>query len=717
MLASGGRPLVVVLVAVALTWSAAPLLADLLARSAARAAARTGDPPLAPDAGGTVTTLVRPGGEPDDVVRTAVLMAAAAGPVAVVAHRDRRLPDGIEDVATVFRGATVEEAVAEAATRVETTAVLVVSARSVPHADHVRRAAGLLSDDVAWVTGRVQPFTDEGFAPDHRDELTSRLRARARRGGLELWEPDATLVRAELLADHPPPPGRPWGAWLRARRAEGRRGVGVDEVLALRSTPLEPSAFWPDAIARQRGAAADLASATRSGPARDRLLAGLLLARELYGFGVLCWASLPLSMGASGEVPIAAPAGWAAAVAAGLAVLRWASLRAATGAPLHPGRDVLAALHHLPGSLAALWGATTARVPSSRTYAPTRPLVWASLVLTLLAAAPLVDHDPGAPVSRTAVGTSLVTLLLLWAFTVRALVQRSWRRRSHRIALDLPARVDGVPTRLVDGSPSGAAARPGPQGATAGSEVRVEVDLDDGTHVTTTATVAARRLVDGDVVLGLELRLDDAASAAWLGQLLRAGTERAPRRAVRLPDLTGGGTPRARLANLADALSLGLVTVCSTAIVAVLLLVMLGFQPLVVRSPSMVPTLGIGDVVLSEQVPASEVGPGDVVTQPDGLGPEEAMTHRVVAVEPDRDGLRFETRGDANTTSEVWTVAPETLVGRHRWTIPWVGRLASGVRHSGTQLGLAAACLAAVVVALVRRQPAGRTSRPAQVSA
>jgi len=703
-----GRPAVAVLVAVALVWSTAPLVADLLTR------VRGGRGTLAdlPDDGEVdVTTVVRPGDEPADVVRAAVLMAAAAGPVAVVTDRARDLPEGLDDRAKVHRGTTVEEAISAAAHEASTPAVLLVSARSVPHAPHCRRAATLLSDEVGWVTGRVHPFTDAGFAPDHRDGLATRLRERARLAGLELWEPDATLVRSDLLAGMAPPHGRPWGAWVRARRAAGLRGRVVEEVLALRSTPLDADAYWPDAIARQRGAAADLASAVRSGPTFTRTLAALLLARELYVVGLLCWSSLPLLMGASGELPISLPAGWTALAAVVLAVARWASLRLALGAPLHPAADALSALHHLPGSLAAMWGATTARIRPLRAAVPTRPLVWASLVLAVLAAAPLVDHEAGAPVSRIAVGTSLVTLGLLWAFTVRSLVQRSWQRRSHRIPLDLHAELAGSPVRVVDGSPSGAALRGPAAGVSVGDRTEVAVDLDDGTRLVTAATVAARRRHGDDEVVGLELDLDDRAAAGWLAQLLRSGT--APGVVPDAPVATVAGPTglRQRLTSIADAVALGLVTSFSVAVVALLVLSMMGFQPLVVRSGSMVPTLHVGDVVISEQVRAAEVGPGDVVTQPEQPGGAEAVTHRVVSVEPAGDHLRIETRGDANDSSEVWSATPDTLVGRHRGTVPWVGRIATGVRHSEVQLALTGAGLAAVVAAIVLRGARGSGAR------
>src|SRR5690606_19886727 len=123
----------------------------------------------------------------------------------------------------------------------------------------------------------------------------------------------------------------------------------------------------------------------------SRLLAVLLLARELYAVPVLGWLVLPFLLGASGEYPFALSAAGSTALVGILLLLRWASLRVSLGVPLRAADDLLSALHHLPGSLAAVVATVTTRLRPLRASVPTRPLVWAALLLTVLAGGSLID--------------------------------------------------------------------------------------------------------------------------------------------------------------------------------------------------------------------------------------------------------------------------------------------------------------------------------------
>lgn len=679
-----GRWPIGVAVALALVWSTAPLLADLLARRLDRRTPRRAGP-VEPAPGPIVTTILRRGDEPDEVARASLRMAEQAGPVVV-------LPAG--------------EPLDAALAQVRTDAVLLVSGRSVPEPDACRTAAGLLDDDIGWVTGRTEPFSEHGFVPDARDARSARLRDRARRAGLALWEPDATLVTADLLRDHPLPSDRPWGTWLRDRSDDGLRGASTDAVLAYRSSPADAESFWPDTLARQRAAAADLARATRHGRLARRVLALLLLADETYAVGLVAWLAVPVLLGASGEFPSTVAPWWALGAVGSCAALRWSALRTAQGLRPRLRDDLTAALHHLPGSLAAVPASLTGRLRSRRGAVPRRPLVWAALALTVLAGVSLVDRGAGAT-SKASVGTSLAALALLWAYSMRSLVQRSWQRRTARLPLELPATISGVDGRTLDASPGGLALRGpfDPGSVRRGEPLEVELGLDDGTRTTLRTTVASVRTGGRGTLLGLQVDLDDDSTGPWLAQVLRAAARPQDRRsraaqvsttlddrAVLLP---------ARVARAGERLVHGLAAGVSIVLVAALALVLLGYRPLVIRSGSMEPTLRIGDVVLAEQVPAHELRPGDVVTQP-GRGGMESMTHRVVSLRQRGSELRVSTLGDANEVGESWTVGTDDLVGRMRWTVPWIGRIATGVRTSGAQLALGSAALALALVVVLR---------------
>nr|WP_297428652.1 signal peptidase I [uncultured Actinotalea sp.] len=89
-----------------------------------------------------------------------------------------------------------------------------------------------------------------------------------------------------------------------------------------------------------------------------------------------------------------------------------------------------------------------------------------------------------------------------------------------------------------------------------------------------------------------------------------------------------------------------------------------GHRPFAVRSGSMAPTFGAGDLIIVR--PASVYAPGDAITFRDGAF---VTTHRVVGIE---DG-RLVTQGDANDEPDAATVAPEDVVGRVVALVPSAG--------------------------------------------
>jgi signal peptidase I len=160
-----------------------------------------------------------------------------------------------------------------------------------------------------------------------------------------------------------------------------------------------------------------------------------------------------------------------------------------------------------------------------------------------------------------------------------------------------------------------------------------------------------------------------------------------------------------------DRVVLGVVVVTSLLVVAALVLVLLGFRPLVVRSGSMEPTYSVGDVVLVTTTTAGALEPGDVVTRFDSPEALDSLTHRVRTVERDGDSVMVETRGDANGSSEVWTVPADTEVGRVVAHVPYVGKPATLVRTSAAWLVVAVVLVALTVAALFLRPWVARRNR------
>ena len=718
VLAPGGQRVAAAGIAVALAWSCASLFAALLGRRPRDGEVRRVELPAA---GGTasVTTIVRVGDEPAEIARSTVALAGRAGPTIVVATDPTRV-EGLASLAeSVHTDPDIAAAVREAARVASTEAVLLVSARAVPRTDVCARAATLLDDETGWVSGTTVPLTRDQFVSNRREVVGAALRRRSV-SDLVLWESDATLVRRDLLAEHELGSSHSWGTWLRARAGDGVRGCSIDDALAMRAAPVAADSYWPDALARQRAVAVDLAGAVGTGARSARLDALLLLLRELWAYPVTLLAvCLVLIGGHAGGVELL---GLVAALGVS-AALRWAALRVGLGVDLRARADATSAIYHLPGSYSALPAAITRRVrPVGRAWG-TRPLVWGALALTLVTGALFVGGATAGTGTRVAAALCLVTLGLLWAFAVRSLVERSWQRRSYRVRLQLAATLDGEAVTTVDGSPGGVAVA-GRFTATlpaVGDEVDLEIRLDDGTALDISGVVADRRSTGGRTQLGIELHGGSNTIGAWSAQLLRAAATQSPS-----ADLGGGRTgdapqvdherhrtPRAVAVTVLHRLLSAVVVVASLLVAAALVLVLLGFRPYVIRSGSMIPTYGVGDIVLVEQVRADQLRPGDVASLEYYAPTGEGLTHRIREIRHVGDDLEFETRGDANEHSETWTERPDALVGKVVASIPAIGAIATSARTATVpMLALVGVIALAVVALLFLRRPGPPTPGP-----
>ena len=92
-----------------------------------------------------------------------------------------------------------------------------------------------------------------------------------------------------------------------------------------------------------------------------------------------------------------------------------------------------------------------------------------------------------------------------------------------------------------------------------------------------------------------------------------------------------------------------------------------------VRSASMAPALGVGDLVVAERVAPEDVQPGDVIAFHVGSG--TTVTHRVVSITATDDGPVFTTQGDANGTPDPVAARAEQLVGRLTGSVAFIGFL------------------------------------------
>src|SRR3954447_7443594 len=98
----------------------------------------------------------------------------------------------------------------------------------------------------------------------------------------------------------------------------------------------------------------------------------------------------------------------------------------------------------------------------------------------------------------------------------------------------------------------------------------------------------------------------------------------------------------------------------------------LGYQSLTVVSGSMVPTLGVGSVVIDEVIAPAAARPGDIVTFKDPLHPRQ-LTHRLQKVRVEGDTFYMTTLGDANDAPEHWSVPRTGHIGRVVAHLPKLG--------------------------------------------
>lgn len=115
---------------------------------------------------------------------------------------------------------------------------------------------------------------------------------------------------------------------------------------------------------------------------------------------------------------------------------------------------------------------------------------------------------------------------------------------------------------------------------------------------------------------------------------------------------------------------------------------LLGWEPEVVLSGSMEPTLPRGSVAFVEPRPPEAVDVGDILTYRHPERPRRLVTHRVVEVVREDGDLAFRTKGDANDAADRWLVPASNVVGTVRYSLPYIGYVTQRVR---TPLGFALA--------------------------
>jgi signal peptidase len=100
---------------------------------------------------------------------------------------------------------------------------------------------------------------------------------------------------------------------------------------------------------------------------------------------------------------------------------------------------------------------------------------------------------------------------------------------------------------------------------------------------------------------------------------------------------------------------------------------LLGFQPNVIASGSMQPTLNVGDIAITIPTQAEKIKIGDII-QYRRPGETAPTIHRVIEINNAGGTIYIITKGDANTApDEPITITPTQTIGKLVFTIPKLG--------------------------------------------
>jgi signal peptidase len=83
-----------------------------------------------------------------------------------------------------------------------------------------------------------------------------------------------------------------------------------------------------------------------------------------------------------------------------------------------------------------------------------------------------------------------------------------------------------------------------------------------------------------------------------------------------------------------------------------------------VRTGSMVPTLNVGDLIVVQGIPSSEVSNSDIIVFHSPVDYSTLIVHRVIRIETDQNQIYFSTKGDHNVVADPWQVPETSLVGK-----------------------------------------------------
>ncbi len=109
---------------------------------------------------------------------------------------------------------------------------------------------------------------------------------------------------------------------------------------------------------------------------------------------------------------------------------------------------------------------------------------------------------------------------------------------------------------------------------------------------------------------------------------------------------------------------------------------LLGWDGVIVLSGSMEPALKVGGLAFVDPgVDPANIKTGDIITFRSPADENVKVSHRVVEVVHDNGALSFRTKGDANEDADGDLVPAANVLGRVKFSLPYLGHVADKLRH------------------------------------
>lgn len=108
-----------------------------------------------------------------------------------------------------------------------------------------------------------------------------------------------------------------------------------------------------------------------------------------------------------------------------------------------------------------------------------------------------------------------------------------------------------------------------------------------------------------------------------------------------------------------------------------------GWRLLVVKSGSMEPTIKTGSLIFIKR--ETDYKKGNIITYGSLTQPDSLITHRITEEVEKEDGKYFKTKGDSNTTEDVTLAPTKDVIGKYKFSIPYLGYV---IGFAKTQIGL-----------------------------